>query len=547
MKKLFIFFILILALFLRVYNLTNVPVGFHGDEASIGYNAYSLLKTARDQNNNLLPLSIDQFGDFRPAGYHYAAIPFIALFGLNEFATRLPSALFGSFTVVVVFFLAKELFKNESIAYLASFFLAISPWHINTSRVTSEGIIAIFFILVGFLLYLKYAASVKKSSLLLFFTFLSLSISFLFYHAARFFVIPAFISMSILMNYIYKLSTSKKREILMLNLILIICFFLILLISRGFSRPFEISVFNEPTTKIILKNQIFEDESQNALLTRILHNKLVSYSMTFFDNYFKHFSGEFLFIKGGLPLRYRIPWTGNMYLLDGLFLVFGFSFMLTQVLRDKKYIALFPILWLLLGPIPAALTFEDIPNVQRSIMMLPALVIISAYGFYTVVKLIKKRTFLKIFICMYTIIFVYTFFSFLHNYFRHSFTHEPWYRNVGENELVTTIKQLKPRYKRVVMTSQNDNNIIYYLFYWKIDPKYYQGLGSPRDKDKLQFENMTFTYAHCPLEGNINTPADGIKGVLYINLGECKTAHNMHELKVIYRTDGTPAFRAVEL
>src|SRR6185312_13721881 len=34
--------IIVLGLFLRVYNLTNDPAGFFCDEASIGYNAYSI-------------------------------------------------------------------------------------------------------------------------------------------------------------------------------------------------------------------------------------------------------------------------------------------------------------------------------------------------------------------------------------------------------------------------------------------------------------------------------------------------------------------------
>ena len=80
LELLFLLVVFIVALFLRVYKLNEFPVGLHGDEASIGYNAYSLYKTAHDQNGKFLPIAIDQFGDFRPAGYHYLDIPFVALF-----------------------------------------------------------------------------------------------------------------------------------------------------------------------------------------------------------------------------------------------------------------------------------------------------------------------------------------------------------------------------------------------------------------------------------------------------------------------------------
>ncbi len=102
--------IFLIGLFLRVYKLAEIPVGLHGDEASIGYNAYSLLNTAKDQDGNFLPFSFDQFGNFRAAGYQYIDIPFIALFGLNALAVRLPAALFGSLTIIVFYFFLKEFF-----------------------------------------------------------------------------------------------------------------------------------------------------------------------------------------------------------------------------------------------------------------------------------------------------------------------------------------------------------------------------------------------------------------------------------------------------
>src|SRR3989338_5328153 len=103
--------IFVAALFLRLYNLSNFPVGFHIDEASLGYNGYSLLQTGKDENGNTFPLYIDMFGDNRPSGYHYLAAISVGLFGLTEFATRLPGAIFGSISIFALFFLAQALFK----------------------------------------------------------------------------------------------------------------------------------------------------------------------------------------------------------------------------------------------------------------------------------------------------------------------------------------------------------------------------------------------------------------------------------------------------
>jgi 4-amino-4-deoxy-L-arabinose transferase-like glycosyltransferase len=73
----------------------------------------------------------------------------VKIFGLNEFATRFPSAFFGVLTVLMTYFLVKKIFDNsgnkESYALLTSFFLAISPWHIMLSRAAFEANVASFF------------------------------------------------------------------------------------------------------------------------------------------------------------------------------------------------------------------------------------------------------------------------------------------------------------------------------------------------------------------------------------------------------------------
>ena len=60
-----------------------------------------------EQNNNKNPLYIDMFGDNRPSGYHYLTVVPIKIFGLNEFATRFPGAIFGGLIFIPFFFLTQ--------------------------------------------------------------------------------------------------------------------------------------------------------------------------------------------------------------------------------------------------------------------------------------------------------------------------------------------------------------------------------------------------------------------------------------------------------
>ena len=65
MKKAFLLLLLIflLASFLRLKNLAVDPPGFYTDEASVGFNAYKILTTARDEHGKFMPIFFEAFGD----------------------------------------------------------------------------------------------------------------------------------------------------------------------------------------------------------------------------------------------------------------------------------------------------------------------------------------------------------------------------------------------------------------------------------------------------------------------------------------------------
>src|SRR3989344_3268799 len=133
-----VFLIFILGFFLRSYNLTGFPVHLYWDEAAIAYNAYSITKSGADEWGKTMPVLFKSFGDNKlPLAIYLDSLSQIT-FGNNDFAVRLPSALFGSLTVLVVYFLTRELFAKSPVPYLASLFLAVSPWHLQFSLAMFE-------------------------------------------------------------------------------------------------------------------------------------------------------------------------------------------------------------------------------------------------------------------------------------------------------------------------------------------------------------------------------------------------------------------------
>jgi 4-amino-4-deoxy-L-arabinose transferase-like glycosyltransferase len=173
-----------LAAVLRIFRLGQLPNGFSPDEASYGYNGYSLLHTGRDRFGEWLPLFADNFGDLIAASYMWLTVPSIALFGLDEFAVRLPAALVGIVTVWVAYKLGAA-FYDAWAGLLTALFLAISPWHIQVSRYAERSPLLPLVFCLGLFLFLRWQQKQKKELL---WSALAFALCLYSYASARVFV-----------------------------------------------------------------------------------------------------------------------------------------------------------------------------------------------------------------------------------------------------------------------------------------------------------------------------------------------------------------------
>src|SRR3990167_6730277 len=185
--KLVLILILLLASFLRLYQIDQVPPALSWDEASIGYDAYSILKTGKDQCGEIFPLAFKSFGEYKYPFHIYASAVSIYFFGLNEFAVRFPSALFGVINIFLLYLLTWKLFKNQFIALTAAFLLTISPWHIQFSRVIWETNFALCFFLAGLNFFL--ASRQAKKAYFLIVTFILFGMATFTYNGAKVFIV----------------------------------------------------------------------------------------------------------------------------------------------------------------------------------------------------------------------------------------------------------------------------------------------------------------------------------------------------------------------
>src|SRR3989344_6049899 len=311
--------ILFLSLFLRLYKVNINPPSLDWDEASIGYNAYSILKTGADEYVNKFPLSIRSFDDYKPPLYIYLDVPSIAIFGLNEAGVRFPAALFGFLSVAVIYFLVKEIFYNweknqrEKIALLSAFFLGVSTWHLQFSRAAFEGNLGLFFFMLGFLFFLK----ALKDPKLIFISAISFCLSIYSYHSFRL-VVPIFIFFSVIC--FWKAIVNNKKYFtagLVLAFFLVVPVFLNFTSSQGSgSRLSMVSVFSSGDILSKSIKQTEHDRANNDSIGSLFHNRRVVYFLSAAKGYFDHWNPDFLFFHGDGGRQHHAVDMGMLYLWD---------------------------------------------------------------------------------------------------------------------------------------------------------------------------------------------------------------------------------------
>ena len=135
MKKqtILVIIIILIGIMIRIVGIGSIPNALNVDEASAGYEAYSILQNGIDRNGKAFPVFLEAWGSGQNALYSYICIPFILIFGLNAFAIRLPMAIIGSLSLIV-FYLLLKILLGEKKAIIGLIFLTICPWHIMKSR-----------------------------------------------------------------------------------------------------------------------------------------------------------------------------------------------------------------------------------------------------------------------------------------------------------------------------------------------------------------------------------------------------------------------------
>lgn len=531
-KILLLFIIISLAFFLRIYKVTTIPISLSWDEAAVGYNAYSILKTGKDEWGKAFPLAFKSFGDYKSPLFIYLLVPFIYLFGLTEFAVRFPSVIFGTLTVFLTYLLVKTILnlgvktkKSDLISLTAALLMAISPWHIRFSRVGFEVTIAVFFQTLALFCFFK-AFKNKKYLLISSASFAAATYS---YHVTKFYL--PILLFGIFLIYWKRILKNIKYYLLFTVVLLILTLPNIMLTfsEEGISRGSGTLIVND-AENINKTNELYtKDLIEGRRLLGINNNNKIFILRTFIENYLKHFSPRFLFF-GDINVNWRLNLKniGMMYYIDLPFLLIG----LFLFFREKKPYQLFILYWFLTSPLISSLTIES-PHSLRSLNILPAPIILTSYGLIYAFKRLRLKKFA---FSLIILVYVFNFFYFQYFYFR-------LYPVISEFDWQYPIKKVlnytftkEDEFEKIVIA--DSQTYIYYLFYKNYDPLKYQAVSDQDKKEKI--DQYVFK--------KINWQTDADTGKKTLIISQATNVYNKAKVnKIFYYQRGEPAFIAYEV
>lgn len=364
---------------IRLTGLAYSPPGFFCDETSIGYNAYSILETGKDEHGISFPVFFKAFGDFKNPVYVYLATIPVKIFGLSVFSVRFTSAAIGILSILLFIYFLYLLKKDWLFALTGGLVMSLMPWHFQFSRVAFEAISLVFFVILDMVFFTLYLH--KKNSIYYFLFVLSMIVSFFTYSTGRL-IIPfsALIVIIIWRKEVFGFNFDSWKEVLKkptfrMN-VLISVFGIVLL---GFILVYDHLI--DPTGILTRPHEVLIIDDNPSIPT-VLER--------FAENYFAHLSPVFLFQHGDLNYRHSSGVSSMLFTSFFFPLLFGLAYFIKRFKKSK--LAAFTVIQFFLFPVASSITvIDEGAQATRTIHIVPFIALIITFGFWGILKLLSKQ------------------------------------------------------------------------------------------------------------------------------------------------------------
>lgn len=488
MKREFIFLctILMLAAFLRFWQLGIVPQGVTNDEMGYIYNSYSIAMTGRNVFGDFLPFLtwVNQGGyPFLPVST-YVSIPFFWLFGLSAAVGRLPSAILGVMDIVLLYLLVMQLFKDRTLALLSSLFLAISPWHLHFSRSAYDPNYALFFYLLGTVVFFNETEHKK----LPIFSSLSFLVAIFSYRGMNVIFLP----LTLILGWygITVLKISRRQVVTFgIGVILILVSLTSVILING--KNYIAESFSTDGSKMQEDIDTQIREAQGPLFVRRLFLNKITYRInTLRENYVRAYSPEFLFLYTEPNKIYSIWSRGRIYFIDLFLIIAGIAYLC----KIKRNAAHFIILMILIGGLPGMI--GGFPYSARNLFLSLFFPVLSAGGVLFLLLNDSLKRLRKLFIVLFILVYSYLIGGYLFDYYgRYAYYGaEPWFKSL--KEVSSVIMQNKTKYTIVTVGTSSFPDLLQYAFYSVTSPTLVQKAWQERQNNtaySFTINNIHFT------------------------------------------------------
>lgn len=484
-RKIWTFIIILIGCLSRIFLIEKFPLGLNQDEASIGYEAYSLLNYGIDRNGMPYPVNFISWGSGQNVLYAYLCFPFIKLFGLNRFSIRLPMAIIGCLSLLCFNYISRLIAKDNNKLYITILILFIfNPWHIMKSRWALESNIFPDLIMYGMLLL--YSGIYNDKKIYTYISSLILGVSCYAYGTSYLYVSSLFL-------FVYAYLISKKQIDIKS---FIINFIIVFIVALPMILFVIINYFDLETIKIGFITIPKLDYNRFTTITSVNGN--------FLYNCFKNLTNSLkICITGydGIDLN-CIKYVGTLYPFTILFSIVG----IIDTFRSKELS--FGLIHCLLLSSILVMNFVS-PNINRINVVWILLLVYTGIG---IKKLFTYKSSFFIYFCGYYAICMMLFMGYYLTYYQSRLSTSTF---VGFTESLEYIKDID--YDKAYITSDVNQPYIFYLFVNEYNPNEYINKRVIKDKH-VMFQTVESI-------GNVyfNNPSDIIDGNAYIisayNLG----------------------------
>lgn len=457
---------------LRAWRIDSAPKGALIDELHFGYLTYSLLETGTDEHGQAWPVIFRGFGDQKLPAYAYALLPVVKLLGLQVLALRIPSLIAGTAIIIGMFWLLKELQLGWKWSLWGAFVTAVIPWSFFLSRIGFESNLALFFFVFGLASVLRGVRHAKLSYLAV--GSVLLALCWYSYIAYR----PVTVALIVVLPFMYKLSRRMLLTILISFSVVCLPLLMPSVIGANSARFNQVGITHDPGLALEINEQrTFCSMRLPTILCYSVFNKPMLIGQILAARTLRTFSPQYLATEGEDETFLTVAHFGQLYTSLYMFFAIGVGALLFTNLIPSRH-ARFILAGLLISMVPGVLAGE--PQKVRLSPLLPFVVVATTVGTAQVFQFIKgylRPNWRKLVsplamaaligaVSIQTLSYVTSFVGV------HSIQRENEYQSYLP-DLYSYLRTL-PADSLVVIKPFYSDPLMFYAFYDKIDPRWYQ-------------------------------------------------------------------------